>query len=157
MIFISPSKGRLTLDEVFDEIRAYIDQYPDDSFRLIIGTDSQLRVHAETTYVTALIIHRKGKGARFFYTRSSEVHTRSLRQRIFYEASQSLSVASQVLAKMADLVQDIDVEIHLDVGNNGATKELIKEVVGMVNGSGFTCRIKPQAYGASSVADRFTK
>ena len=66
-------------------------------------------------------------------------------------------MASQVLAKMADLVQDIDVEIHLDVGNNGATKELIKEVVGMVNGSGFTCRIKPQAYGASSVADRFTK
>ncbi|MGI6148102.1 MAG: hypothetical protein GX195_02810 [Firmicutes bacterium] len=156
MEYLSPTKGRLTIDEVFSEIRAYIDRNPEDSFRLIIGTDSQVR-HDETCYVTALIIHRKGKGARFFYTRHYEPYSRALRQRIFYEASQSLSVASQVFSKLAELGQDIDVEIHLDVGNNGATKELIKEVVGMVMGSGFTCRIKPESYGASTVADRYTK
>ncbi|SRR5690606_26898976 len=156
MDYLSPTKGRLTLDEVLEEIRAYIHQHPQDSFRLIIGTDSQVR-HDAACYVTAIIIHRKGKGARFFYTRHYEPYSRSLRQRIFYEASQSLNVASQVFSKFAELGQDIDVEIHLDVGNNGATKELIKEVVGMVIGSGFTCRIKPESYGASAVADRYTK
>jgi len=156
MDYHSPTKGRLTFDQVFEEVCAYINCYPEESFRLIIGTDSQIKQEG-TSFVTALIIHRKGKGARFFYTRHSERHTRSLRQRIFYEASQSLSIASQVLAKLAEMGQDLDVEIHLDVGNNGATKELIKEVVGMVMGSGFTCRIKPEAFGASSVADRFTR
>ena len=43
-------------------------------------------------------------------------------------------MASQVLSRFAELGHEIDVEIHLDVGNNGATKELIKEVVGMVMG-----------------------
>ncbi|MFY9360598.1 MAG: ribonuclease H-like YkuK family protein, partial [Limnochordia bacterium] len=41
--------------------------------------------------------------------------------------------------------------------SNGATKSLVKEVVCMVNGSGFLCKVKPDSYGASSVADRYTK
>ena len=61
------------------------------------------------------------------------------------------------MEKLTDSAQDFDVEIHLDVGNNGATKTLIKEVVGMVVGSGFNARIKPDSYGASSVADKYTK
>ena len=43
MEYLSPTKGRLTIDEVFSEIRSYIDRNPEDSFRLIIGTDSQVR------------------------------------------------------------------------------------------------------------------
>ena len=61
------------------------------------------------------------------------------------------------MEKLTDSAQDFDVEIHLDVGNNGATQTLIKEVVGMVVGSGFNARIKPDSYGASSVADKYTK
>jgi len=49
------------------------------------------------------------------------------------------------------------VEIHLDVGRSGETRELIREVVGMVAGSGFDAKIKPESYGASSVADKHTK
>ena len=44
MDYLSPTKGRLTLDEVLEEIRAYIHQHPQDSFRLIIGTDSGARM-----------------------------------------------------------------------------------------------------------------
>ncbi len=155
MEFISPTKGRLSLDEVFAEILEYIFRFPEDNYRLIIGTDSQLR---ETTcFVTALIVHRQGKGGRYFYTRKYDQHARSLRQRIFYEASLSLSVASLFTEKLAEFGSEFNMEIHLDVGNNGATKTLVKEVVGMVNGSGYLCRIKPESYGASSVADRYTK
>ena len=69
----------------------------------------------------------------------------------------SLSVAYLLTEKLADCGQELNLEIHLDVGSNGATKTLVKEVVGMVNGSGYLCRIKPDSYGASSVADRYTK
>jgi predicted RNase H-related nuclease YkuK (DUF458 family) len=153
--FISPTKGHLTFDEVFGEILAYASENPEDNYRLIVGTDSQLR--DETCFVTALIVHRQGKGGRFFYTRRYDDYARSLRQRIFYEASLSLSVASLLTEKLADSGQELNLEIHLDVGSNGATKSLVKEVVGMVNGSGFPCKIKPDSYGASTVADRYTK
>jgi len=33
---------------------------------------------------------------------------------------------------------------------------MIKEVVGMVRGSGYNAKTKPDAYGASAVADRHT-
>ncbi|HHT43805.1 MAG TPA: hypothetical protein GX014_10465 [Firmicutes bacterium] len=155
MEFISPTKGRLTFDEVFADVMEYASEKPEESYRLIVGTDSQIR--DGTCFVTALIVHRKGKGGRFFYTRCYEDHVRSLRQRIFYEASLSLSVASRLAEKLSESGHELDMEIHLDVGTNGATKSLVKEVVGMVNGSGFLCRIKPESYGASSVADRYTK
>lgn len=155
MQFISPTKGRLSFDEVFAEIIEYASCFPEDKYRLIIGTDSQLR--DVTCFVTALIIHREGKGGRYFYTRKYETHARSMRQRIVYEASLSLNVAFLFTEKLACSGDELNMEIHLDVGNNGATKTLVKEVVGMVNGSGFRCRIKPDSYGASSVADRYTK
>ena len=49
------------------------------------------------------------------------------------------------------------VEIHLDVGQGGETRVLIQEVVGWVSAVGYRAIIKPYAYGASTVADRFTK
>ncbi|MCK4816393.1 hypothetical protein KA005_11550, partial [bacterium] len=47
-----------------------------------------------------------------------------------------------------------DLEIHIDVGPLGPTREMIREVVGMVNGNGFTAKTKPEAWGASTVADK---
>ena len=49
------------------------------------------------------------------------------------------------------------VEIHLDVGENGKTKELIRDIVGMITGTGFAARIKPDSFGASKVADKHTR
>lgn len=80
-----------------------------------------------------------------------------MRQRIFYEASLSLNIATLFTERLAEVGADFNLEIHLDVGTNGATKSLVKEVVGMVNGSGYPCKIKPDAFGAATVADRYTK
>ena len=52
---------------------------------------------------------------------------------------------------------NLQVEIHIDIGAQGETRDLIREVVGMVVGSGFAAKIKPEAFGASSVADKHTK
>lgn len=51
---------------------------------------------------------------------------------------------------------DLDLEIHVDVGKVGETREIITEVVGMVRGSGFEVKTKPESFGASKVADRHT-
>ena len=49
-----------------------------------------------------------------------------------------------------------ELEIHIDVGRVGETRDMIKEVVGMVTGNGFTAKTKPDSYGASKVADKHT-
>ena len=121
-----------------------------------MGTDSQLR--EEVCYVTAIIILRAGRGGRFYYVKEREKVKLSLKQRIYYETSKSLSVAAKIAEKLtANGLADLDIEIHLDVGEHGETKEIIREVVGMVVGSGFDARIKPDSYGASKVADKYTK
>lgn len=156
MEFISPTRGPLSFDAMFDDIIGYVREAPEVEYRLIIGTDSQLR--EETSFVTAVIIHRKGKGGRYYYYRERQPFTRSLRQRIFYEAARSLEVASQLAARLAaNGYADFNVEIHLDIGPHGQTRELIRELVGMISGSGFDARIKPDSYGASKVADKYTK
>lgn len=91
MEFISPTKGRLSFEEVFADIMAYAAESPDDSYRLIVGTDSQIR--DGTCFVTALIVHRLGKEAAFSTPAAMKTMC-ALRQRIFFEASLSLSVAS---------------------------------------------------------------
>ncbi len=156
MVFTSPTKGRLSFNDTFRDIVGYIQEMPGVPYKLIIGTDSQLREDA--CFVTAIIVHRVGKGGRYYYTKEKERVGRSLRQRIFYEAAKSLGVASKLAERLAkNGLGDLDVEIHLDVGQNGETKDLIREIVGMVTGSGFSARVKPDSYGASKVADKHTK
>ena len=46
--------------------------------------------------------------------------------------------------------------IHADIGRNGATRDMIKELVGLIKSNGFEAKIKPEAYVASIVADRFS-
>ena len=156
MIFHSPSKGTMNLNAVFEAIREYMDLNSEDDYRLIIGSDSQVR--QQTLFVTAVIIHRVGKGARYFYTRRRERVIESLRQRIYYETSLSMDVASRLTSMLANANMDeLKLEIHLDIGTKGETKTLIRELVGMVIGSGFAARIKPYSFGASTVADKYTK
>lgn len=155
--FISPTKGPMSLRQVFTDILQYVAAEPKMEYRLIIGSDSQPR-EDHICFVSAIIVHRQGKGARYFYSKSNQNKFMSMRQRIFYEASLSLDVASRLTALLAESGHnELNIEIHLDVGRIGETKDLIREVVGMITGSGFEARIKPDSYGASTVADRYTK
>lgn len=156
MHFISPTKGKMTFAEMMDDIVEYIKGLPSSSYKIIIGSDSQVR--QETCFITAVIVHRQGKGARYYYRKKMQRKVKSLRQKIFYETSLSLEIGSQIAKHLAECgIDHIEVEIHIDIGHQGETRELIREVVGMVTGSGFAAKIKPEAFGASTVADRHTK
>jgi len=146
----------MSLQSVFKNIQDYINQNPNEDYRLMIGTDSQVR--QQTVFVTAIIIHRVGKGAKYYYCKQRHRPMKSLRQRIYYETSLSLEVAAKLTSLLAKAnMEDLRLEIHLDIGTNGETKGMIRELVGMVIGSGFAARIKPYSIGASTVADKYTK
>ncbi len=155
MEFISPTYGKLSFDRMFQQLVGYMQEQPDQRYNLIIGTDSLLG--DDTCFVTAIVIHRVGHGGRYFYHKFRNRKIESLRQRILYETSLSLETASQLSAQLAtNGFSELPVEIHLDVGDRGDTKRIIREVVGMVQGSGYAAVTKPDSYGASKVADRET-
>jgi predicted RNase H-related nuclease YkuK (DUF458 family) len=59
--FMSPTKGPMSLRQVFTDILEYVAAEPEMNYRLIIGTDSQPR-EDQVTFVSAIIVHREGKG-----------------------------------------------------------------------------------------------
>jgi len=157
MQFFSPSLGRISVEQVFADINSFINQSPQDIYKIIVGTDSMTR--NETVFVSAIVIHRLGRGARYYYRKEPRRHINSLRQRIFYETALSLEISTHLKDFLAtsSLLEKVNLEVHVDIGNNGQTRDLIREILGMVTGSGLVAKIKPDSFGASKVADRHTK
>jgi predicted RNase H-related nuclease YkuK (DUF458 family) len=149
------------------EIADFVDDEPGSFYRLVIGTDSQARRNngeSEIDYVTAIVIHRISKGARYFWRKEKRFgakvtklsRNKALRDKIYTETLMSLDVAKKIVPKLRNVIspRKYDFEIHIDVGPIGPTRDMIREVVGIVNGNGFTARTKPESWGASSVADK---
>ncbi len=160
--FISPSLGELTIEEMLVEVVKFMRESPDVAYTLVIGTDSQIKREngiQEVDFVTALVIHRHGKGGRYFWYKVKDKKIYSLREKIYTETYFSLEWAQKLVPLLEEAIMDLapyELEIHIDVGEVGPTREMIKEVVGMVTGSGFIAKTKPQSYGASVVADKYT-
>jgi len=98
--FVSPSRGRRTLEGMYRDLVEYMAEDPAARYKLIVGSDSQLR--QELVFVTAVVCHRLGKGARYYYQRVRHRRMASLRQRIFYETSLSLEVAGDLSRLFAE-------------------------------------------------------
>jgi uncharacterized protein len=159
--FTSPTKGNLTIEESILEIADFINEEPERFYRVVIGSDSQIK-HVnnkyEIDYVTALIVHRTGSGARYFWRKEKVERNPVLREKIYTETQMSLSAAEEIVPLLREKISpaNYDFEIHIDVGPLGPTRDMIKEVVGMVQGNGYKAKIKPESWGASSVADKHT-
>ena len=160
--FYSPSKGVIKVSDIVSEISLFVNEDPSQFYRLVIGTDSQTRHSngdSEVDFVTAIIVHRIGRGARYFWRKEKRNgHPPILRDKIYTETLMSLAIAQELVPDIRKKISPAkyDLEIHIDVGPLGPTREMIREVVGMVNGNGFVAKTKPDSWGASSVADKHT-
>ena len=158
-IFRSPTQGRMQLAKVAKEISSYVGQDSQRKYRLIVGTDSNGDKRAD--FVTAIIVCRVGRGGRYFWKKTNGNKTfHTIRDRIYQEVTLSLQTAQDILGQLEsslkpDQQPDYDFQIHIDVGQKGPTREMIKEVVGMVRGNGFRAKIKPESFAASIVADKY--
>ena len=156
-MFESPTYGSLELPQVRERILTFLAAEPERTYQLVIGTDSQPHNGAGVDFVTAIVVHRLGKGGIYFWQRTVNKKHYVLRQRMYEEATMSLAMAETVLALLhKDGITKYDVEIHVDIGKFGDTREMIAEIVGMIRGSGYIVKTKPDSYAASKVADRYT-
>jgi predicted RNase H-related nuclease YkuK (DUF458 family) len=159
--FFSPTKGKMAINQMVDELVHFMGEERDYFYSLVIGTDSKSgkpNGKEKIDFVTAVVIHRKGKGGRYFWQKNKVEKIGSLRDKIYAETLLSIQLAEKLVPEFTKRLngERYKLEIHIDVGNVGPTREMIKEVVGMVNGNGFTAKTKPESYGAFVVADKHT-
>lgn len=157
-MYFNTSLGlKLNTQQVIAEIIRFMREDDKRRYKIVIGTDSERNNEDNTAdFVTAIVVHRVGNGGRYFWRRiDEETKFHTLRDRIINEVLLSLEAAKEVLVILKDFgASNFDFEIHADVGENGETKTMIAEVVGMIRAYNFEARTKPNSYGASKVADR---
>lgn len=156
-VFHSPSYGQLTLAGVIQRMQEFRNQDANATYRLFIGTDSLPTPTKAATLVTAIVFHRQGHGGIYFWCRKRFEKLVTLRDRMYQEALCSIEHARMFLEASAGTdVFTGDIEIHVDIGHIGETRDMIREIVGMVTANGFPVKTKPEAVAASKVADRHT-
>lgn len=154
--FNSPSFGELTYPEVIVKIVSYIKAEENSVYKVIVGTDSQART-GDVDFVNAIIVHRLGKGGIYFYRKQKLHNQHSMQERIARETQISLETAWQIRdAFQHNGLSAYEPEVHIDVGMDGISRDMVKWVTGMILGSGFVYKIKPESFAASTVADRYT-
>jgi predicted RNase H-related nuclease YkuK (DUF458 family) len=148
----------MDLSGVVDRAVSFIESENNCTFKIIVGTDSEMTAGGKAHFVTAIVVHHVGHGGVYFWSSFFKSKIKDLRQRMYEEATQSLTTAQELIEefKKRRLPLEKIVEIHVDVGENGETKTMIGEIAGMIRSCGFICKTKPENFGASNVADRHT-
>ena len=170
--FISPSRGKRDFFDVVSDVAEFINEDANSKYAVVVGTDSEETItpngHARlpgasgvawaglANFVSVVTVHRIGRHGRYFWKRIADIKTFDRHDRMLKEAYYSLDLAQRVVDHLRTKLSDqlYDFEIHLDIGSNGPTKNMIQEIVGMITGNGFIARIKPESYAANKVADR---
>lgn len=154
--FNSPTYGDLEYDEIIEKIAFFIKEDSNFKYKVIVGTDSETR-NKTGDFVTAVIVHRLGKGGIYFWRRNLLLNVVAIADRIAKETQLSIELAWDIRDTFRhNGLSGYEPEVHIDVGENGKTRDMIRWVTGMVLGSGFRYKIKPEAYGATKVADKYT-
>lgn len=161
--FFSPTRGKIDKNEVVLEIINYILAKPDKFYDIIVGCDSSSG--QEPHFPIAIVVLRVGEGGKFFLKKIAYKERKfySWKERILEEVMLSCQMALSLkesfdcqIGKKAGQLSYRLRYIHADVGENGQTRDMIKEVTGLIKGNGFEPKIKPESFVASSVADRFS-
>lgn len=158
----SISKGSISFRDAISRIVEYIQEEPDKEYDIAVGTDSM--TYTTTQFVLAITVHRLHNGGIFFYKRLYHDKIASLHYKLREETSISVDAAEILVDELfnrgIDLTEkdsNIHFHIHLDIGKNGPTKELIQELSGWMIALGYDFEIKPDSYAASHIADRYSK
>lgn len=172
LVFQNMTERGLNATDVLDRILRFIAQDPSGAYHFMIGTDSQVHP-GHTKFVTGIIIHRLGHGAWACYRQVAlRRQLTSIREKLMLETSFSQQVAAyfdtDALERMEDLLlphvyqgASLETYIDIDAGTEPAVNKTalyVQEMMERVEATGiYAPRVKPEAYAASSYANRHTK
>lgn len=144
-----------------EEVKAFIEAQGPET-KIYLGCDSErMRIdgkwHAD--YILAIVVHINGKnGCKIFGEVQRERDYDQKQERPRYRLMNEVYKVSELYLKLADVLEDRYVEVHLDINPNEmhGSSCVINEAIGYIRG---TCNViplvKPDAFAASYAADRF--
>ncbi len=164
MAFQSQTYGKLNLKKVPEKIMDYVKRMEkyDAPFQVTVGTDSQN--FSDTKIVSVIAVTCEGHGGIFFYEVSRINRIADVRLKLAEETTRSLEIMTALVETLesdefSEVRDKLSLVIHVDASWNdrGKTKELIPGLVGWIRACGYDCKVKPESYAASSIADRISK
>jgi predicted RNase H-related nuclease YkuK (DUF458 family) len=123
-----------------------------------IGTDAQ-KSSSRMEFVTVACVLNPGKGGRVFYTRRYDRKEISLFEKLSTETWLSLDLAIRMHEAFGITTEREQLWVHVDANPDERydSSDYVKQLAGMVAGSGFPVLVKPNAWCASHVADYAVK
>ncbi|MGE4272752.1 MAG: ribonuclease H-like YkuK family protein [Desulfitobacterium sp.] len=151
--------GEVSFEEMYQLIRAYTAPNENVTYELAVGADSQNFSYTKVPITIGVhkYVNNVGRGGIFFAEIKKVKKITNTRQKIIYETNLSLEYAKRLQDRFMEDGIDCKVAIHVDAGFNGPSAQFVDEVSGWVKACGFPCRVKPESYMASSVANRLSK
>jgi hypothetical protein len=142
------------------EVKEFIERQSPET-RIYIGGDSErilINNQWYADYTLAVVVHIDGKhGCKIFgevqRERDFEKNKNKPRMRLMTEVYK----ISELYLKLADVLEDREVEIHLDINPNEryGSSCVVQEAIGYIRGMcNVVPMIKPRAFAASYCADR---
>jgi len=92
-----------TPEEVASAVLSFMRVDLDRKYAITIGTDSELYNKTSADFVTAIVVHRVGNGARYFWRRIKMKNLHTMRDRILQEVMISLDTAKMILGQLKKL------------------------------------------------------
>jgi predicted RNase H-related nuclease YkuK (DUF458 family) len=90
----SLTHGVIGVEESIRLIRNFLEEKPSAQYSIVIGTDSHEKENngdsKTINLVTAVLVHRRGFGGKYFWRRKDMANIHSLREKIYAETLESL-------------------------------------------------------------------
>jgi len=163
-MYQSATYGNLELNQIPEKIKDYYEKmkHYGSQFQMTVGSDSQNFDTLKVVNVIAVIC--EGHGGIFFYEITRFPRTNDVRQKLTTETNESLQTTLKLTEIMEkedykELRENLQISIHIDAGwnPNGKTRDLIPGLVGWIKACGYDCEVKPDAFVASTIADKISK
>tara|TARA_B100001989_G_scaffold251933_2_gene232448 strand:- start:337 stop:843 length:507 start_codon:yes stop_codon:yes gene_type:complete len=126
--------------------------------KIIIGSDS-VKLGEKFVFANAICILNDNNfyDRRFFYKRQKikDDSYYDLSKRLLRETTESIDIAM----KIKESLKNANIEIHADINKNSKhlSSKYKNMIVGYITGCGFECKIKPDSFVASGIADIYTR
>lgn len=148
-----------------DEIAEYLkNEELNENTKIYLGVDSQaFKRKGEwfADFYMVVIVHRNGNnGCKLFYEKVTERDYSVNKKKPTYRLLQEVYKVSEIYARVADVISDYEVEIHLDLNPNKryASSAVVPQAIGYIKAScNIVPLIKPQSFASSHCADKLIR
>jgi len=138
---------------IIDELRKYSLM----GGKIYVGADSMYKSTVCVFACTIALHNADQKIAKYYFQkiRDNSSKYKDLSTKINKEVDLAINTALEIRNKLPNS----KIEIHVDIGkkNKNATRFLVNQIRGWINGLGFVCCIKPYSWASSDIADWHTK